>query len=173
MYWPGQLLGRASLISGELQAGGNSVCLCLMGVLLWRTANLLRLEPCPMYPMYLAGRYGNPLSRLSWLKLMSKAPRSGQHSYTFLICILSTSLTSVSIFCCCSKGIYLFGMDCALHTVQKVHELCLFSSEIQKKLFFLFSKAYLFFKHVIVQRRCMYILNYTNLPGMSILYFAY
>ena len=35
MYWPAQLPGRSSVISGELQAGGNSICLCLTGVLLW------------------------------------------------------------------------------------------------------------------------------------------
>jgi hypothetical protein len=29
MYLPGQLPGRAKFISGELQAGGNSTCLCL------------------------------------------------------------------------------------------------------------------------------------------------
>ncbi len=33
--WHGQLPGRASVIGGELQAGGNSICLCLTGVLLW------------------------------------------------------------------------------------------------------------------------------------------
>jgi hypothetical protein len=31
---PGQLPDRASVISGDLQAGGNSICLCLTGVLL-------------------------------------------------------------------------------------------------------------------------------------------
>ncbi len=35
MYCPAQLPGRSSVISGELQAGGNSICLCLTGVLLW------------------------------------------------------------------------------------------------------------------------------------------
>ncbi len=34
MYWPGQLPSRASVISRELQTGGNSICLCLTGVLL-------------------------------------------------------------------------------------------------------------------------------------------
>ena len=34
MYRPGQLPGRSSVISGELQAGGKSICLCLTGVLL-------------------------------------------------------------------------------------------------------------------------------------------
>jgi hypothetical protein len=34
MYRPGQLSGRATLISGELQAGGNRKCLCLTGVVL-------------------------------------------------------------------------------------------------------------------------------------------
>jgi hypothetical protein len=34
MYRPGQLPGRSSIISGELQAGGNSICLCLTGVFL-------------------------------------------------------------------------------------------------------------------------------------------
>jgi hypothetical protein len=33
-YRPGQLPGRAAVISGELQAGGNSICLCLTSVLL-------------------------------------------------------------------------------------------------------------------------------------------
>jgi hypothetical protein len=33
MYRPGQLPGRYSVINGELQAGGNSMCLCLTGVL--------------------------------------------------------------------------------------------------------------------------------------------
>jgi hypothetical protein len=37
MYRPGgQLPGRASVISGELQAGGNNICLCLTGELLLR-----------------------------------------------------------------------------------------------------------------------------------------
>jgi hypothetical protein len=35
LYRPGPLSGKASVISGELQAGGNSICLCLTGVLLW------------------------------------------------------------------------------------------------------------------------------------------
>ncbi len=35
MSRPGQLPGRASVINGELQAGGNILCLCLTGVLLW------------------------------------------------------------------------------------------------------------------------------------------
>jgi hypothetical protein len=33
MYQPGQLPGKTSVISGELQAGGNSLCLYLAGVL--------------------------------------------------------------------------------------------------------------------------------------------
>jgi hypothetical protein len=32
MYWPGQLLGRASVLSGKLQARGSSIWLCLTGV---------------------------------------------------------------------------------------------------------------------------------------------
>jgi hypothetical protein len=34
MYRPGQLPGRATVVSGELLAGGNSLCLCLAAVLL-------------------------------------------------------------------------------------------------------------------------------------------
>ncbi len=34
MYRPDELPGRASVISGKLQAGGNSIYLCLTGVLL-------------------------------------------------------------------------------------------------------------------------------------------
>ena len=32
MYCPAQLPGRSSVISGELQAEGSSICLCLTGV---------------------------------------------------------------------------------------------------------------------------------------------
>jgi hypothetical protein len=35
IYRPGQLPSRASVISGEQQAGGNSICLCLTRVHLW------------------------------------------------------------------------------------------------------------------------------------------
>jgi hypothetical protein len=35
MYRPSQLPNRALVISGKLQAGGNSICLCFTGVLLW------------------------------------------------------------------------------------------------------------------------------------------
>ncbi len=48
MYWPGQLPARASIISGELQAGGNSICLCLTGVLLCMT------PPPPRRPPWIA-----------------------------------------------------------------------------------------------------------------------
>ncbi len=34
MYRPGQLPGRSSVVCGELQAGGNSIFLCLTGMLI-------------------------------------------------------------------------------------------------------------------------------------------
>jgi hypothetical protein len=93
--WP----GRSSIISGELKAGGDSICLCLTGVLLWPP----RRPPCP-----------------------------GQHAYTFVIRILSTYLTSVSIFSAVTLG-YLsqcvhptcqgtFAANTNFVTVYTVHE---------------------------------------------------
>ncbi len=80
--------GRASVISGELQAGGNSTCLCLTGVLLW---------PPEAHP--------------------------GQHAYTFGIRILSTTLSSFSIFslCCCSMYLSLWCLLCAVHWTQTIY----------------------------------------------------
>jgi hypothetical protein len=85
MYRPGQLPGRAFVISGELQAGGNSICLCLTGV--------------PYEPL---------------------EGHSGQHAYTFVIRILSTSLTSVLIFSAAAALVstYLSGRAARLHGLE-------------------------------------------------------
>jgi hypothetical protein len=39
---------RSSVISGEIQAGGNSICLCLTGVLLWPPRRLTFHDSYPI-----------------------------------------------------------------------------------------------------------------------------
>jgi hypothetical protein len=115
MYRLSQLPGRSSVISGELQTGGNSICLCLtlletlmtpvirilsmsltsvsfflsavtLGIYLGDSPNL---RPCPLSPRLRLHPSNFPLSHFS----SSLSP-----NYPFHLCIPSMSLEILIIY---------------------------------------------------------------------------
>jgi hypothetical protein len=111
MYCPCQLPGRASAISGELQAGGNSICLCLTGV-------SYNTQKATM------DTYMDSMLTVFVIRILS----------TYLIPV-SISLSSAAL------GIYLYGIsyfkDMHALNVYLVKILCC-TFQLDKKFFFLF-----------------------------------
>jgi hypothetical protein len=90
MYRPSQLPGRVSVISGQLQARGNSICLCLTGVLLCMTPQKATLDS---------------MCTLLWLVRVSYQSLSPQFQFS----LSATALGKyISMFCTvkCSTSCY-------------------------------------------------------------------